>query len=69
MKLKQIVDTTNDDVSDSDDEEIIIIPKRKPRVKTVEKPKPVKEQPIEVKETQPIKRENNPPPKPSIRFF
>jgi hypothetical protein len=28
MKLKQIVDTTNDDVSDSD-EEIIIIPKRK----------------------------------------
>ena len=36
MKLKQIVDTNNDELSDSD-EEVIIIPKRKP-VKPANKP-------------------------------
>jgi hypothetical protein len=55
MKLKQIVDTTNDDVSDSD-EEIIIIPKKKvvkpkapqvkaePKVKVELPPPPIQKQ-------------------------
>jgi hypothetical protein len=55
MKLKQIVDTTNDDVSDSD-EEIIIIPKKKvvkpkapqvkaePKVKVEPPPPPIQKQ-------------------------
>lgn len=54
LKLKQIVDTNNDDISDSD-EEVIIIPKRKPRAKslpTVEKP--VNEIPIKKPVLQPV---------------
>jgi hypothetical protein len=52
MKLKQIVDNTNDDVSDSD-EEIIIIPKKKvvktkaPQVKAVSKVKAEPTPPIQ----------------------
>jgi hypothetical protein len=55
MKLKQIVDITNDDVSDSD-EEIIIIPKKKvvnpkapqvkaePKIKVEPPPPPIQKQ-------------------------
>lgn len=71
MKLKKIVDTSNQEASDSDDEEVIIIPKRKSKLKKEAQSEPVKEQPIKVKETQPIKRENNlsqMQPKPLIRF-
>ena len=60
MKLKKIVDTTNDEASESDEEEIIIIPKKKT------KPKPT-EVPIKA----PIKKEipaQQIPPKPMIRF-
>lgn len=60
MKLKKIVNTTNDEASESDEEEIIIIPKKKT------KPKPT-EVPIKA----PIKREiaaQQIPPKPMIRF-
>lgn len=72
MKLKKIVDTSNQEASESsDEEEVIIIPKRKSKLKKETQTETVKEQPIKVKETQPIKRENPPslmPPKPLIRF-
>lgn len=38
MKLKQIVETNNDDISDSEEEEIIIIPKKKTVKPIINKP-------------------------------